>query len=98
MSDSRCKCSTPISVLGDGCRYCQPQEHIDRLGDIISDMESEAEPTHYAVIADGHIIHAVTAHDIERGKDRCERFISSIRGSLPEAKDWTVKGVTVHKE
>ncbi len=28
---SECKCSMSISVLGDGCRYCQPQEYIDSL-------------------------------------------------------------------
>lgn len=59
MSDSRCKCTMAISMVGDGCRYCQPQEHIDRLGDIISDMESEAEPTHYAVVDEhGEIVQA----------------------------------------
>lgn len=31
MSD--CKCSFAIKMLGDGCRYCQPQEYIDRLID-----------------------------------------------------------------
>ena len=29
MSDPRCECIT--SVLGDGCRYCQPQSYIDSL-------------------------------------------------------------------
>lgn len=29
MSD--CKCSFAIKMLGDGCRYCQPQEYIDRM-------------------------------------------------------------------
>jgi len=42
MSDKRCKCPMSISVLGDGCRYCQPQEYIDRLHDQIEDMEQEA--------------------------------------------------------
>lgn len=30
-----CNCTMSISVLGDGCRYCQPQEYIDRLHDTI---------------------------------------------------------------
>lgn len=43
MKDKRCKCSFSQSLLGDGCRYCQPQEHIDRLYSIIRDMEHEYE-------------------------------------------------------
>jgi hypothetical protein len=31
MKDKRCKCSMSISLVGDGCRYCQPQEYIDLL-------------------------------------------------------------------
>jgi hypothetical protein len=34
---SECKCSMSISVLGDGCRYCQPQEYIDQLADALED-------------------------------------------------------------
>lgn len=28
---SKCQCSMAVRVLGDGCRYCQPQEYIDNL-------------------------------------------------------------------
>ena len=42
MSD-KCKCSFSIRLLGDGCRYCQPQEYIDRLHDSMEDMV-HAEP------------------------------------------------------
>lgn len=28
---SKCKCNFKEMVLGDGCRYCQPQEYIDNL-------------------------------------------------------------------
>jgi hypothetical protein len=38
---SKCDCSMSISVLGDGCRYCQPQEYIDRLHDTIEDEREE---------------------------------------------------------
>jgi hypothetical protein len=31
MSASKCECSMAIAVLGDGCRYCQPQEYINQL-------------------------------------------------------------------
>lgn len=37
---SECKCNFAIKILGDGCRYCQPQEYIDRL---IFNFESEIE-------------------------------------------------------
>ena len=32
-----------IRVLGDGCRYCQPQEYIDTLNRIIDGLEEEIE-------------------------------------------------------
>lgn len=67
-------------------------EH-NKLFEVWSDA---AKPTHYAVIDDGHIVHAVPAGGLEDGKIRCQRFINGIGDDLPEAKDWTVKGVTVH--
>jgi hypothetical protein len=36
----KCKCSFRIRMVGDGCRYCQPQEYIDRLHDQIKDNEA----------------------------------------------------------
>jgi hypothetical protein len=38
MSESKCECSMAIAVLGDGCRYCQPQEYIDRLEDWLDEQ------------------------------------------------------------
>lgn len=38
---AKCKCSMAISALGDGCRYCQPQEYIDRLHDMIEGERAE---------------------------------------------------------
>jgi hypothetical protein len=43
MKDKRCKCLMSISVLGDGCRYCQPQDYIDTLHHTIKDLDEEAE-------------------------------------------------------
>lgn len=40
---SKCKCSMSISVLGDGCRYCQPQEQIDRLADALAEETAKAD-------------------------------------------------------
>lgn len=36
--EHKCQCSFSIRMLGDGCRYCQPQEYIDRLHDSMEDM------------------------------------------------------------
>ena len=38
----RCACTFSQRVLGDGCRYCQPQEYIDRLHVILEEERSEA--------------------------------------------------------
>lgn len=32
-----CKCSMRIRVVGDGCRYCNPQHYIDKLEEQIDD-------------------------------------------------------------
>ena len=37
----KCKCTLAISVLGDGCRYCQPQEYIDRMHEQMADEQVE---------------------------------------------------------
>jgi hypothetical protein len=49
VSASKCDCSMAIAVLGDGCRYCQPQEYINRLeewldeqGAILEKLEDNA--------------------------------------------------------
>lgn len=36
-----CDCTVSHRVNGDGCRYCQPQEHIDRLTDWINEARDE---------------------------------------------------------
>lgn len=38
---NRCKCDFRTKMVGDGCRYCQPQEYIDRLHRQIEDDERE---------------------------------------------------------
>ena len=42
-TDKRCKCIMAKSLTGDGCRYCQPQEYIDRLEEAIDMLEEELE-------------------------------------------------------
>lgn len=41
MNDPRCKCTMSMSVTGDGCRYCQPQLHIERLGEWLDEERNE---------------------------------------------------------
>lgn len=36
-----CKCSMSISMLGDGCRHCQPQEYIDRLSEMLDEERDQ---------------------------------------------------------
>lgn len=36
--EQKCQCDFRIRMLGDGCRYCQPQEYIDRLHDNMDGM------------------------------------------------------------
>jgi hypothetical protein len=31
------------SMVGDGCRYCQPQEHIDRLSEWLEEAQAESD-------------------------------------------------------
>lgn len=38
---SKCKCAMAQSVTGDGCRYCQPQEYIDRLEEWLDDERQQ---------------------------------------------------------
>ena len=40
---SQCKCTMAQSVTGDGCRYCQPQEYIDRLHEYLETEREEVQ-------------------------------------------------------
>ena len=53
MGDPRCKCSLAISLTGDGCRYCQPQEYIDRLEEWVDEERQQLEQAEARV--DQHI-------------------------------------------
>jgi hypothetical protein len=37
--ESKCKCDFRTKLVGDGCRYCQPQDFIDRLLDDLKDCD-----------------------------------------------------------
>lgn len=38
---SKCKCTFAQKMQGDGCRYCNPQEYIDRLHEQLDDDARE---------------------------------------------------------
>jgi hypothetical protein len=52
MAVPKCKCSMSISVLGDGCRHCQPQEYIDRLHDQMEDDLAMVVPDGWIAVSD----------------------------------------------
>ena len=35
MSENKCKCDLRTKLVGDGCRYCNPQHYIDHLHDAL---------------------------------------------------------------
>jgi len=39
----KCECDFRTRLVGDGCRYCQPQEYIDTLEMQITDLQIENE-------------------------------------------------------
>lgn len=39
---SKCKCTLAISLTGEGCRYCQPQNYINILHDTIDEEREDA--------------------------------------------------------
>jgi hypothetical protein len=36
----KCNCTMSISVLGDGCQFCQPQTHIDLMQENYAELLS----------------------------------------------------------
>lgn len=58
----------------------------------------DQKPTHYAVIDEhGEIAHAVRIKSFTDANQDCERYKGLMCNITPQAKDWTVKGVTVHE-
>lgn len=39
MSENKCKCDLRTKLVGDGCRYCNPQDYIDHLHDALAAHE-----------------------------------------------------------
>jgi hypothetical protein len=40
---AKCQCTLSQAMVGDGCRFCQPQEHIDRLEEWVKDNAVQEE-------------------------------------------------------
>lgn len=47
LNQTKCKCTMSQSVVGDGCRYCQPQEHIDRLEEWLDEERQQLEQSEH---------------------------------------------------
>ena len=37
---SQCQCSLRVKLIGDGCRYCNPQDYIDHLHDALEQKDT----------------------------------------------------------
>ena len=53
---SQCKCDLRTKLVGDGCRYCNPQEYIDNL------IESLEEQRTWVGLTDDEIKNACNQH------------------------------------
>jgi hypothetical protein len=40
---NECECSLRAKLVGNGCRYCNPQEYIDTLRDLVECLSEERE-------------------------------------------------------
>jgi len=98
-----CKCSMSISMLGDGCRHCQPQEYIDRLGEMLDEERSELSDAQAIIdglrgeverskqFAAGHVLTneriSESLHAVEGERDQQAQRIGELEGLLREVHD-----------
>ena len=85
MSDKehKCQCDFRIRMLGDGCRYCQPQKytHIDRLHDTMKGMIH----TDCFELTDEEILKTMVEFDVYSADDQC--LIEAGRAILRKAQE-----------
>jgi len=82
--ESNCKCDFRTKLVGDGCRYCQPQDFIDRLLDDLKDCDEridELEMKDWQGLTEDEIAYIVNDADILFD---LEDFASAIEQALKE--------------
>ncbi len=80
---SKCKCDLRTKLVGDGCRYCNPQEYIDKL------IESLAEQRTWEGLTDEEYLEAESVVWITINLDSDEKeanrdFYQAIEAKLKE--------------
>lgn len=65
--EHKCQCDFRIRILGDGCRYCQPQEYIKRLHDTMDGMIHRV----CFALTDEEIIKTMVQFDVYSSDDQC---------------------------
>lgn len=85
-----CKCSMSISMLGDGCRNCQPQEYIDRLIEML-DEERDQQARRIGEL-EGLLLRvqvSLSLDDTEWGYSGAEKYklLADIRAAMSAGKD-----------
>ena len=72
---NQCQCDLRIKLVGDGCRYCNPQEFIDHLIDELNELRTwngltDSEITELIKKANGYYEFADVIDDLLREKNR----------------------------
>jgi hypothetical protein len=76
---SQCKCDLRTKLVGDGCRYCNPQEYIDNL------IESLEEQRTWVGLTEKDICEAaVKSQEGISPRDDTLRFAIAIEAKLKE--------------
>lgn len=67
-----CQCTMAQSMVGDGCRYCQPQAYIDRLHDLMEEDERRADTAEEIARRVVSLVHPHASEDTERYREEVE--------------------------
>lgn len=81
--DHRCKCSMRTSLVGDGCRYCNPQYYIDMLEDLVKERATDSYTSELMLIAhmDAH------AEAKRKYEPLLEKMAEALKGFLSIVSD-----------
>ena len=76
---SKCQCDLRTKLVGDGCRYCNAQEYIDKLIEALEELiESLEEQRTWVGLTDEEVA------DIERNSITRRQAIRAIEAKLKE--------------